>query len=184
MIFRITLFLLFASPGLAQSGKNNVLILKKGEQSVAKYFSGNSISFTTKDGMPVSGVIDHITLDSIYLVNYNIRRLQRADGGIIFDTAGRYKLMFNLNNIGSFPIQKQKGKNILTDGSLLMLGGGAYLVLNIFNTTREGNPPFGEENLPNLLWATGMVATGFLLKKLWPKKITIGPKYSLVVLEA
>jgi hypothetical protein len=183
MIFRLTLIIFLYAPAFAQTGANSVLLLKKGEKTISKYFSGNSIAFSTKDGMQVSGVISRITLDSIFLINYNIRRLQRADGGIIFDTASRYNLMFSLGNIGSFPVYKQKGKNILTDGSLLMLGGGAYLVLNIFNTTREGNPPFGEENLPNVLWATGAVATGFLIKKLWPKKMVIGHKYYIKILE-
>ncbi len=183
MICRLVLFLLLATQGFAQTGSNNILILKKGEKTVTKFFSAHNISFYTKDGMPVNGVIDRVTRDSIFLTNYNIMRLQRADGAVFFDTAGRYKLMFSLDNIGSFPIYKQKGKNILTDGTLLMLAGGAYLVLNIFNTTRQGDPPFGQENLPNVLWATGAVATGFLLKQMWPKKMVIGRKYSLKVIE-
>jgi hypothetical protein len=172
-----------ASPGFAQIGSNNVLLLKKGEKTVSKYFSGNGIAFSTKDGMPVNGIITRITRDSIFLINYNVRRIQRADGGVVFDTAGRYKLMFSLENIGSFPVYKQKGKNILTDGTLLMLAGAGYLVLNIFNTTRQGDPPFGEENLPTVLWASGAMASGFILKKVWPKKMVIGKKHSLKIIE-
>ncbi len=168
---------------MGQTGQNNILILKKGDKTIQKFFSGTNINFTTNDGMPVNGIIKQITTDSIYLINYVVRKLQRADGGIIFDTAGRYNLMFSLQNIGSFPLGKQKGKNILTDGTLLMLAGAGYLVLNIFNTTRQGDPPFGEENLPNVLWASGAFATGFLLKKAWPKKMMIGHKYTIKIIE-
>jgi hypothetical protein len=167
----------------AQTGSSNFLLLKKGEKTIQKYFAGNGIRFSTTEGMPVEGMIEKITTDSIYLINHNVRRIQRADGAVIFDTAGRYRSSFSLANLGSFPAGKQQGKNILTDGTLLMIAGGGYLVLNIFNTTRQGDPPFGEENLPNVLIASGLVATGFLLKKAWPKKYTIGRKYYLKVIE-
>jgi hypothetical protein len=158
------------------------MLLKKGDKTIAKYFAGNYMRFNTTEGMPAEGVIERITTDSIILINHNIRRLQRADGAVIFDTAGSYRLFFSLANIGSFPIIKQPGRNILTDGSLLMLAGAGYLVLNIFNTTRQGDPPFGEENLPNVLIASGMVAGGFILSKAWPKRHVIGKKYYLKVI--
>jgi hypothetical protein len=184
MIFRLFLLVLICQQSFAQTGSSNFLLLKKGEKTIQKYFAGNGIRFFTTEGMPVEGIIEKITADSIYLINQNVRRIQRADGAVIFDTTGKYSLLFSLSNIGSFPVGKQRGKNILTEGTLLMIAGGGYLVLNIFNTTREGDPPFGEENLSNVLIASGLMATGFLLKKAWPKKYYIGKKYHLKVIES
>jgi hypothetical protein len=177
-------FLLFLLPlvGIGQNSNSGFLILKKGNKTLGRYYKGNPMFFYTKESMPVTGVVDKITPDSIYLFQYQIRRMQRADGAMVFDTTGRFPLAFSIANIGSFPAGQQKGKNLLTEGTLLMLAGGGYLVLNIFNTTRQGDPPFGEENLSNVLIAAGAVAAGFLLKKSWPSRWYIGKKYKLQVM--
>ncbi len=178
--------LFFMGPLLlaAQEGPCDILLLKKGNKTVQKYYAGNSIRFYTTEGQDISGMIDCIKNDSIFLTQQTIRRIQTPEGGIRFDTSQKYKLMFSIANIGSFPAGKQKGKNIITDGSLLILGGAGYLVVNLVNTTRQGDPPFGKENLPKVLTATGAVVLGFLLKKVWPSRNTIGKKYELQVLRS
>lgn len=108
--------------------------------------------------------------------------MQRADGAVIFDTTGRFPLSFSIANIGSFPAGRQKGNNILTNGTLFMIAGAGYLVVNMVNTLREGDPPFGQDNLSNVLIATGAVVTGFILKKSWPSRWYIGKKYKLQVM--
>ena len=184
MILRLFFFVIISQVTIAQTSSNNFLLLKKREKTISKYFTGSTIRFFTIEGMPVEGIIERVTSDSIFLINHNIRRMQRADGAVIFDTAGSYKLLFSIGNIGSFPVGKQKGKNIITDGTLMKIAGGGYLVLNIFNTTRQGDPPFGEDNLPNVLIASGMVVTGYLLGKAWPKRFNIGKKYQIKVIES
>jgi hypothetical protein len=182
MVIRILLLFFFPLAAQSQLGKSGFLVLKKGNKTVGRYYTGNTMQFYTTESMPVSGVVDRITADSIYLYQYQIRRMQRADGAVIFDTTGRFPLSFSIANIGSFPAGRQKGKNLLTNGTLLMIGGAGYLVVNMVNTVREGDPPFGEDNLSNVLIATGAVATGFLLKKSWPSRWYIGKKYKLQVM--
>jgi hypothetical protein len=169
--------------GLAQTGGFDILILKKRTKTIAKYFSGQSITFYTTEGMPVTGQIEYIRNDSIFLINYSLQRIQRADGGVFIDTTGKFKMEFSLKNIGSFPAFRLKGKNLITDGSLFMLGGFGFLGLNLFNVIRDGDPPFGKDNLPNVLTGAGITAGGFLLKKAWPKRWFIGSKFSLQVLK-
>ena len=62
-----------------------------------------------------------------------------------------------------------------------MVGGGGYLVLNMVNTLREGDPPFGEENLPRVLGGAIAFTTGFLLHQLHKTKTEyrLGKKYNL-----
>ena len=182
MNLRILLLILLPAIGLGQTAPSGFLVLKKGNKTVSRYYPGSPMFFYTTESMPVTGVVDRITPDSIYLYQYQIRRIQRADGAAIFDTTGRYPLSFSIANIGSFPAGRQRGKNILTDGTLLMIGGGGYLVVNMINTTRLGDPPFGEENLPNILMAAGAVVAGFIMKKSWPSRWYIGKKYKLQAL--
>jgi len=183
MILRFVFLVLLSKGSWGQSGSNNILLLKKGNKTLTKFMTGSAIRFSTTEGMPVEGRIERITPDSIFLINYTIRRLQRTDGGIIFDTAGRYRLMFSLTNIGALPAGKQKGENILTNGALLRIAGAGYLVLNIINTTRQGDPPFGQENISEILIGAGMVASGYLLGKLWRKRYPIGRKFYFKVIE-
>lgn len=167
----------------AQTVSSDILILKKRNKTITKYFAGQSIFFYTTEGMPVNGQIDRIQNDSLFLINYRIQRIQRADGAAYIDTTGKFKMQFSLENIGSFPPFKVRGKNLLTDGTLMMLGGAGYLGLNLFNTLRDGDPPFGKDNLPNVLTAAGITATGFLLKNLWPQRWYLGNKYRVQVLK-
>jgi hypothetical protein len=180
------LLLLFMTPFilLAQEGPCDIMLLRKRKKTVQKYYAGSNILFYTKEGQAISGNIDCIKNDSIFLTQQTVRRFQTAEGGIRFDTSQKYKLMFSLANIGSFPSGKQRGKNLLTDGTLLMLGGAGYLVLNLVNTTRQGEPPFGEDNLPKVLASAGAMVVGFLLKRAWPAKSTIGKKYEIQVLKS
>lgn len=180
------MLLLLLSPFFtrAQQGPCDIMLLKKGNKTIQKFFTGSNIMFFTTGGMQVTGTIECITNDSIFLYQQTIRRIPTAEGGIRFDTSNKYKLMFNIANIGSFPAGKLKGKNLLTDGTLLMLGGAGYLVLNLVNTTRQGDPPFGEENLPKVLASTGAMAGGFLLRKAWPTKHKLGRKYQVLLLKS
>lgn len=185
MAKKLLLFILLSPLILfAQEGPCDIMLLRKGNKTVQKYYAGSTILFYTKEGQAISGNIDCIKNDSIFLTQQTVRRFQTAEGGIRFDTSQKYKLMFSLANIGSFPAGKQRGKNLLTDGTLLMLGGAGYLVLNLVNTTRQGDPPFGEDNLPKVLASAGAVVLGFLLKHAWPSRSTIGKKYEIQVLKS
>ncbi len=166
----------------SQPASNNILLVKKGIKTVGKYFTGSHIAFTTTDGMPIMGQIERLENDSIFLVQYQIRRIQRPDGAVLFDTTGKFRLMFSIANIGSFPVGRQRGKNIVTNGTLLTLGGTGYLALNLVNTVRDGDAPLGKDNRTNVLGALGAVGTGILLGKAWPKKFFINNKYRIKIL--
>ncbi|HSK14484.1 MAG TPA: hypothetical protein VK907_14785 [Phnomibacter sp.] len=183
VLTRLLLFLLLMPCAAgAQVQGNAILVLKKNNKTLAKFYPGSFISFYTTEGMPVHGSVSRLTPDSIYIEQYSIRRMMRADGALVFDTSNIYRAMFHLNNIGSFPAGKQKKKNIVTDGTLLKIGGAGYLALNLINTLRDGDPPFGQENLPHVLGAAGAMALGTGLRHMWPKRYRLGKKYSLKVL--
>lgn len=182
---KLLLLLLFTPLFItAQEAPCDIMLLKKGNKTIQKFFKGSNIMFYTTEGMQVYGTIECIANDSIFLFQQTIRRIPTTEGGIRFDTSNKYNMMFSIANIGSFPAGKKKGKNMLTDGTLLMLAGGGFLVLNLVNTSLQGDPPFGEENLPKVLGAAGALAGGFLLSKSWPSKSYIGKKYQIQVLKS
>src|SRR4051812_10020112 len=63
------------------------IILKKGNQTVATYFAGRSIKFTTNTGAQVEADIAGIKNDSLFLKEYLIRQVPTQLGVYILDTS-------------------------------------------------------------------------------------------------
>lgn len=162
---------------------SGILLLKKGNRTLARFYQHQFISFYTTDGMPVAAQIERIANDSLFLIQYQVQRVQRADGAMYMDTTGKFRLQFSRANIGSFTPIKQRGRTLLTDGTLLMVGGGLYLGLNVVNTIRDGDPLLGKDNRPNVLGALAAVGTGLLLKNVWPKRWVVGKTFRLQIIE-
>ncbi|MCU0375550.1 MAG: hypothetical protein MUF24_09590 [Chitinophagaceae bacterium] len=181
---KILLFLLiivaFAAKAQVPSG---ILLLKKGHRTLARFHQHQFISFQTTDGMPVAAQIERIANDSLFLIQYQVQRVQRADGAMYMDTTGKFRLQFSRANIGSFAPMRQRGRNLLTDGTLLMVGGGLYLGLNVVNTIRDGDALLGKDNSPNIIGALAVAGTGLLLKNLWRKRWVIGKTFRLQIIE-
>jgi hypothetical protein len=86
-------------------------------------------------------------------------------------------MAFSVANIGYFPYKGRQPQAFW--GRLLMLGGGGFLLVNLVNTLRENEPPFGKDNLPRVLGALGAAAAGFGLTKLEKTYLKVGGKYKL-----
>ncbi len=156
-----------------------LLVKKKNGRTLLRYYPGQTMAFTTVDGMPVSGQLKLLTQDSLMLMYYQTMQAPNMYGGIVTDTTGRFPLAFSIKNIGSFP--RQKKARFLS--SLLMVGGTAFVGVNLFNTIREGDPPFGKDNLPLLLAGVATAVTGYLIKALQPSSYVVGTKYKVQVVQ-
>ena len=128
--------------------------------------------------MGVSAYIDRIQNDSLFLKQYDVKMVPNYFGTYAPDTVAVYDLNFSVKNIGGFPAKPRKFA-FLTNGTLLMVGGGAYLLVNMVNTIKEGYPPFGKDNLPNIIGGVSAVAAGYLLSKTQVTEYSIGKKYKL-----
>jgi hypothetical protein len=163
--------------------KNDVLLVKKGNKTVRQYYQGNSLSFRTTEGYPVQGFIDSLKRDSLFLTYYQTRMKPTFAGTFTLDTTGRFRDTYHVSNIGYLP-SLQKGRNILTDGTVLMIGGAVYLGVNAVNTAREKEPWLGENNLPRVLTGLAVIVAGWLAHRTWERheELRIGKKFKLVVL--
>ena len=142
----------------ALAQKSDILMLQKHQRTITNYYAGSNISFFTTDRMPVSGVIDSLKRDSLFLTQYDVRRFMTAQGASYIDTTGKFRMAFSVANIGYFPYTGRQPQSFW--GRLLMLGGGGFLLVNMVNTLRVNEPPFGKDNLPRVLGALGAVAFG------------------------
>jgi len=166
----------------ALAQQSDILMLQKHQRTITNYYAGSNISFFTTDRMPVSGVIDSLKRDSLFLTQYDVRRFMTAQGASYIDTTGKFRMAFSVASIGYFPYTGRQPQSFW--GRLLMLGGGGFLLVNMVNTLRVNEPPFGKDNLPRVLGALGAVALGAGLLATQKDQVKLGGKYRLKYLSA
>lgn len=145
-----------------------------------QFFRGNQIDFYTTEHAGISAIIDSIKRDSIFLVQYDVKMLPNRFGTFAPDTLGAYKLQFSLQNIYSFPAQRKSG-GFFTNGALFGLAGSAYLLLNIINTSSQGDKVFASDNMGHLALGAALIGTGLIqhLVHLQRQEYVVGKKYQL-----
>jgi hypothetical protein len=173
---RLIPLLLF--PVILYSQQSDILLLQKNQRTIRQFFAGSQIDFYTTEHMGVSAVVDYIKRDSLFLLQYDIRMMPTMFGTFAPDTLAVYKVQYSVKNVYSFPANPRKF-SFITNGTLFMLGGGAYLVLNMVNTLREGDPPFAKDNRPNIIGGVAAFAAGLLLNKTQRTEYRLGKKYRL-----
>lgn len=179
LMIRFILLLLLPVSLFAQ--QSDILLLQKNHRTIRRFFPGSTIDFYTTEHTGVSAVVDHIKNDSLFLLQYQTRMTPNYFGGFTPDTVAVYRVQYSIYNIYSFPV-KPKAFGFITNGSLFMLGGGAYLFLNVVNTLRDHDPPFGKDNQPNIVGGAATFITGLLLNKTRRKEYRPGKKYKLKLL--
>ena len=167
----------------AFSQQSDILLLKKNNKTVGHFFAGSSISFIAKDGTHIGGKIDSLLRDSIFMTRQTEHMAPNMFGTYSPVMGPAYQMQFAVGDIAGFPIQHRKW-GLITSGTLFIVGGSAYLVLNVVNTLREKQPLFGSDNLPRILGGLTAVAVGLVLRLTQRKNIMVGGKYRLVYLPA
>jgi len=157
-------------PALCQS-QATALLLKKNNKTVQRYYPGRTISFFTTDKMPVNGRLDSLVRDSLFLTYFQL---------VLVPTPwGTFRMIaFSMANVGALP----RKRNRWFEG-VLMTGGLAYTALNLVNTVREKDPPFGKDNIANIVGGLGTAAAGYTIAKLKKSSYTLGKTYRLSVVE-
>jgi hypothetical protein len=151
---------------------SDILVLKKGSKSIARYYSGSHISFTADNGAYRDAEITRIKNDSIFLQEYLIRRIPTTLGFYINDTAGSFRFVYHYNQIKNMGQPRNKNFNVAGSGAAL-LGGGLLLTLAsgvVYVADRE-------KFSPALLGAAvGLATVGYFMSKSGSKGIVIGKK--------
>jgi hypothetical protein len=173
----IIVILILLVPPLVK-GQASVLLLKKNGKTIERFYTGKNFVFTTKDGMPVRGQLDSIVRDSLFLTYFQEQRVGTQYGTTKTQITGKYDLKFSMANVGSLP---RPGKSKLIPG-ILILGGLGYTTVNIVNTVADGDPPFGKDNIVNVLAGLGAAAAGWLMLRVRSTKYVLGEKYTLEVI--
>jgi len=164
-------------------GQNDLLLLRKNNKTVRQFYPGMNIDFFVDGPQLISGQINSIVDDSLYLNQFDIRRGYTGWGSVFFDTVTTYHLAFSFKDIVGFPSMERSSSVSLP--VLMMVGSAGYAALNIINAGTQKESLTGSQNLQRLGITAGVFAAGYIWKKIKTKKSywPIGKKYKLLYLK-
>ena len=145
--------------------------------------SGHSLKvayakFITLSGEFIYCKVLNIQNDSIYFKEVVVRQVGTPYGVPRLDTMATPEQVIYFTDIAGIPREKE-GFSYVKNGSILMLGGAGFILINLVNGAYLQYPPFGKENRGGLAIATGVFGAGLLLNKLHKPYLKIGKRYSL-----
>ncbi|MEP7145049.1 MAG: hypothetical protein ABI707_19340 [Ferruginibacter sp.] len=172
------LLILFVLIGYQSPGQSSdVLLLKKHNKTVKRYFAGTDIDITTTTGAYINGSITKIKNDSLFLEVFVIRQTPTNLGVYVLDTVTTYYYKYHYNQIKAIG-KTGKGFDLSASAASLMGGGALLMVASgvVFLADRNKFSP------PLLIAAASLAGIGYLMAKTGGKGMMIGKKYSLVYL--
>jgi hypothetical protein len=171
---RILLILLLLMGYNSFSQSSDVILLKRKNKTVNRYFSGTDINMVTNTGVSINAYITHINNDTLFLKQFVVRQIPTMLGVFILDTLTTYYYQYHYNQIRA--INKTSHRFDLSASAGSLLGGGAILTLAggvVFLVDRE-------KFSPALMGASvSLAAIGYVLAKASGSEMIIGKKYSL-----
>ena len=172
IILPICLFI--STVSVAQSA--DFIILKKNNKTIATFYSGTNIAFTTHSGAYINATINRVKDDTLYLQQFIIRYLPTTIGTYIIDTSGSYHYKFHYKQIKAIGVAEKTNFNWKGSGAAL-LGGGILLTLGSGVVYLADRQKFS----PQLLIAAVTLGTaGYFISKGKNNGMVIGRKYRLV----
>ena len=142
-----------------------IVVKKKNGRTIGNFMAGKAIVFKTTFGDYIDGQIEAIRNDSIFVITYNIRTVPTNLGVTMLDTVSRSVFATNYRNISRIKIHQSSGHGQGLLGSVLMLGGSGYILLNVINSAGHSEPVTEKRNLRNISYAAGAIVLGYVVSK-------------------
>src|SRR4051812_40248293 len=95
--FFIILLVFFGQHALCQS--SDVILLKKKDKTIRRYFAGTEIELTTNTGAYINGTITQIKNDSLFIKVFVVRQTPTQLGVYVLDTLTTYYYTYHYNQI-------------------------------------------------------------------------------------
>ncbi|MBX2923067.1 MAG: hypothetical protein KF746_12790 [Chitinophagaceae bacterium] len=167
------LYIAFSFCGYTQQS-DFISLKKKNGRTVKSYFKGVPFEFVHSNGSAVSGIIDRVYNDTVFMILYDVRMSPTFWGTRAPDTIAKYDLRFHYKEIAAIP-KPAKGFEFVRNGTLFMIGGGGYAFLHTFNgliQKKEISPPV-------IAISGGVALLGFGMKKLRKYYYFIGKRHTI-----
>ena len=171
--------LLFCIKNYCLGQPGDFILLKKNNRTVATYFAGSKIAFTTRGGAYIEADIIQIKNDSLFLIETIVKQVPTSLGFFMLDTIARYHLQYHYNQVKAIGRTGRKF-SMSASGGALIVGGVLLSVASsvVYLVDKEKFSP------ALLIAGLSAIGVGYLLNKLTGKGIVIGKRYSLVYIAA
>ena len=166
--------------------QRNLLLLKKGNRTVTRYWEGSTIAFQLTNGAWQKGELVALRNDSVFVQPHIVRYYLIGNDTLHLPVQG-----YAQSSIAAFPrrgveIDLRRGEfgitnraNMLT--KLLRIGAVGFTALSLANGLREGNYSLSDHGT-ELAIAGGVVAASYAIDKLQRYTYRLGGKYHLDVI--
>jgi hypothetical protein len=158
--------------------QQDFLLLKKRNKTIASFYIGSPITFRTAAGDWVDAYINKIANDTLYIKEFELVTYVNSWGMPAVDTMWRNTRKITTKDIVAFPRQDQS-INYIKNGTILQVGAGGYILLNVINTLSSGDNLFENNNGLRLAIAGAVFVIGTLMHTSRSPEIKIGKKYKL-----
>lgn len=174
-IFSI-LFMLVLLPVIGFAQKSDFLTLhnKKGI-TIKTYLPGVSLVVGDISGQTIAGRIHKIYHDTVYVDQYDIRRVYDRWGMSVLDTITTYTIKVAYKDI-KWILKPTRSFEYVRNGTIFIIGGVGYSFLHLFNSLQKKQPI----NVETLAISTGVALSGWIVRKCRKPAYLIGSKYALV----
>ena len=177
------LFILLAVLAASYSGfsqMSDFISLKRtNNRHVASYFKGSRIELQHVNGQVISGPIEDVRNDSVFVRQWHIVSYITQLGTSKVDTLGSIVYGFHYQEIFRIFHDKRQSWGFVRNGAIFMIGGVGYIVLNVLNGWYRKEPIGDADNLKSLAIAGGVAGGGFLLNRLHRYREKNGKKYKI-----
>ncbi|GAO42250.1 hypothetical protein [Flavihumibacter petaseus] len=175
----LVIFLALCMTAFAQTNtmSDYIALKKKNGRHVGVYFPGSPIGFLHVSGQRIDGYVDAVRNDSVFIRQWNIQSYITTLGTSKVDTVGYYIHKLHYTEIRSIYPDKKESWKFVKNGSIFMIGGAGYALLNVINGAYLDEPLSDPDNMKSLGIALGVAAGGFVLNRIYHKKEKEGKKY-------
>jgi succinate dehydrogenase/fumarate reductase flavoprotein subunit len=174
---RLLFILLLLLGNQTYSQSSDVVVLKKRNKTIKRYFAGMDIDITTNTGAYISANITQIKNDSLFLKQFVVQQMPTQLGVYVLDTITTYYYKYHYNQIHAIG---KTGRRFDFSASAASLFGGGLLL------TVAGGVVYlvdKEKFSPALMIASASLMTiGYVMARTGGKGMVIGKKYYLVYL--
>jgi len=175
-MYKIILLISFAFCTMMASAQSDFIVVKKrNNRTVKTFMPGSPITITTFQDYTLSGPVDTIRDDSIFVRMYNIRVMPTQFGTTIIDTAGSNVRGVHYKDIQKIDVGKKESFVFVKNGTLFMVAGLGYIVLNLINGAYLHEPPSGG----SIAIAGGVAAVGFIMNRIYHSRKKHGKLYKI-----
>lgn len=172
-------FILFLFYGITINAQSSdVLLLKRNNKTIKRYFAGKNIELTTKTDAYLVANISKIDNDTLYLKQYVVRQIPTRLGVFVLDTVSTYNYIYHYNQIKAIGKTGRRFNSSASAASLM--GGGVLLLLASGIVYLADNQKFSPELM---IASASLTAVGYIIAKTGGKGYLIGKKYKLDYLD-